>query len=410
MEHFSKNTQGHCGVCGGNSCIRKNGTIENKNCCDKTAYDWIEDDINKPHCWQVPKNVPCSKTTPTPKPCSAPHCEVLRHNVFSQCGDIDEKLVENCKFDYCTSNKTDYVCSALERLADKCKKKGSCVEWRNLTNGLCDIPCPEGMIYDSCRRNPDDFCSGTKRIPQPPWDTMQSGCFCPHNQLLAEPHKQICVSHCTNCKGPEGHPMPAGSRWESNCKICTCNNQTLTEECRPKPAPPTPTCSPGSTLSSDCCKHPICVETICEYNGTKYKAGDTWTDPKSPCETFHCTAKGTEIEKTVCPQQFCPEELRVWDQDHCCYSCNTTCGVRSSNVTFENCIPEVTLPTCEGTCGSGSQWVRSETSQLGQLEQKSVCCRMKAFETKQIYLACNGGMQTPYSYKHITSCACQPEE
>ncbi|KAF5906807.1 mucin-2-like isoform X2, partial [Clarias magur] len=156
------------------------------------------------------------------------------------------------------------------------------------------------------------------------------------------------------CKGPLGEPMPAGSTWESNCQICTCNNQTLTEECGPKPLAPPPKCSPGSILTSDCCNNSICVEKICEYNGKKYKAGDTWRDPKSPCATFRCTTEGTEIEKTVCPQQLCPEELRVWDQDHCCYSCNTTCGVRLSKITVENCTPEVTLPICEGNCALGS--------------------------------------------------------
>ncbi|KAM9467571.1 integumentary mucin B.1-like [Clarias gariepinus] len=201
--------------------------------------------------------------------------------------------------------------------------------------------------------------------------------------------------------------MLPGSTWESNCRICTCNNQTLTEECRPKPLPPTPTCGPGSTLISDCCNHPICVEAICEYQGKKYKAGDTWRDSKSPCEKFHCTTEGTKIEKTVCPLQSCPEELQVWDQDHCCYSCNTTCAVRLFQVTVEDCTSVVTLPTCEGNCRSGSQWLKSASLHL---EQKSVCCRVKDFEVRHIDLVCNGSKKTKYTYKHITSCACQHED
>ncbi|KAF5906802.1 mucin-2-like isoform X1, partial [Clarias magur] len=320
MEHFFNNTQGQCGVCGGASCIRRNGSVESEDCCDKTAYEWIEEDPLKPYCAKAPRHVPCipdtPPNTPTPfspltqtTPCIAPLCELLTHDVFSECSlDFDVKMLErNCKFDYCVAQNNATLCSPLERLADHCKKMGICVAWRNLTSGICDIPCPEGMIFDECRSTPTDFCSGGLRVPGTVLDSMRSGCFCPDNQLLAESHKKICVSECTNCKGPLGEPMSAGAIWESNCHICTCNNQTLTEECWPKPSAPTPTCGSGSTIISDCCNNQICVEKTCEYKEKIYKVGETWRDPKSPCVTFRCTTEGTEIEKTVCPQQLCPE-------------------------------------------------------------------------------------------------------
>ncbi|XP_058273200.1 mucin-2-like [Hemibagrus wyckioides] len=418
MEYFFNNTQGQCGVCGGASCIRRNGSVESNNCCDKTAYEWIENDPLKPYCQQARQHVPCSSmklltTTISPSIltpfCTAPLCDLLRHQVFNACiGDIDvERLVSNCKFDYCVARNNASVCSPLERLAGHCKKMGICVAWRNLTSGICDIACPEGMILDECRSTPNDFCHGSERVPGRVLDAVISGCFCPENQLLAETHKKICVSECTNCKGPLGEPMPVGAIWESNCHMCTCDNQTRTEECWPKPPLPTPICSPGFALTSDCCNNQICVEKTCKYSGTIYKVGEMWRDPKSPCLTYHCTSEGTEIERTVCPQQICPEELRVWDEHHCCYSCNTTCGVSLSRMTFENCTQEVMLPTCEGNCASDSLWVRSGKDL--QLEHKQFCCREKDYEIRPISLLCSGTTATQYTYKHITSCECQRE-
>lgn len=91
--------------------------------------------------------------------------------------------------------------------------------------------------------------------------------------------------------------------------------------------------------------------------------GDRWTDPSRPCESFSCSQTGMEVEKTVCPLQTCAEvrmtkltsvsqsdtncsevfpflilfsiklmyyvfvrmqDLRVWDEHHCCYSCRFT--------------------------------------------------------------------------------------
>ncbi|TSK13160.1 Solute carrier organic anion transporter family member 1C1 [Bagarius yarrelli] len=395
MEHFLHNTQGQCGVCGGPSCTRRNGIVETEDCCDKTAYEWIEDDPMKPYCQQARRHVPChtnitTTTVPSATPtasCQAPLCELLRHQAFSKCsGEIDvEKLVSNCKFDYCVAQKNSSVCSPLERLADQCKKMGVCVAWRNLTNGICDVACPDGMIFDECRSTPTDFCQGGVRVPGTTLDTIRSGCFCPDNQLLADTYKKICVSLCTNCRGPLGEPMPVGAIWESNCHTCTCNNQTLTEECRPNPPLPTPTCSPGSALTFDCCKNQICVEKTCEYNGTTYKVGETWKDPRSPCLTYHCTGEGIEIERSVCPQPSGPGEHGVWDEHQCCDSCNTTCGVRLSKMTVENCTQEVMLPICEGNCASGFLWMRAGKDL--QLEHNQFSCREKDYEFRQISLA-----------------------
>ncbi|XP_051976563.1 mucin-2-like, partial [Xyrauchen texanus] len=406
-EHFLNNTQGQCGVCGGQSCIRKNGVVEMDNCCDKTAYGWVVDDPLKPYCKSPPKEVSCVNPTPTtPPPCYAPICDLLQHEVFAECGKtINLTSVENnCRFDQCLTNSS---CSSLEYAASECKRIGICVHWRPFTNGLCEVKCPKGMIYDECRQTPNDVCQGGMRVPAKPVDDLRSGCFCPDGQVLAEEHKQICLHECPFCKGPLGEPMLVGSVWESNCHTCTCNNQTKTEVCTPKPPNPTPVCSPYSLLMSDCCNSKVCVMKTCEYNGTTYKVGDRWTDPSRPCESFSCTETGTELERRICPLQTCAEDSRVWDKNHCCYTCNVACTTRMTrmNVTVENCTQEVELPSCEGQCETQHRLVQFHGTL--QLEQDYKSCKERSYEMREITLTCRKNNPTHFKYRHITGCECK---
>ncbi|KAI4899813.1 hypothetical protein NFI96_013757, partial [Prochilodus magdalenae] len=437
MEHFRDNTVGQCGVCGGPSCIRRDGRVESDDCCNKTAYDWIEEDPLKPYCNDAPRDISCVPLNPpapppTQPPCEAPICELLRHEVFRECSrGVDvETLVTNCRFDYCVAGK-NLICSSLQQLSEQCKRLGYCVYWRNLTEGTCDVTCPQGMIFDECRSTPDDVCQGGIRVPGKfTTDNMRSGCFCPDNKSLAQSHKTFCVSECTSewqpfptmlivsasskcgrsyCKGPLGEPMPAGAVWESNCHVCTCNNQTLTEDCSPIVPASTPICSADSMLVSGCCGSQTCVERTCEHHGQKYKVGDTWRDRSQPCVSFTCTSSGTEIERSVCPEQNCPEELRVWDKHHCCFSCNITCAVRMSKMTIavKGCTKEMELPNCGGYCASNSMIVGFK--EVLQLEKERRCCREKDYETRQISLTCKDASPIQYTYHHITSCECQPD-
>ncbi|XP_072530366.1 mucin-6-like [Salminus brasiliensis] len=404
MEYFLNNTVGQCGVCGGPSCVRRNGQVEKENCCERTAYDWIEEDPLKPYCSHAPKNKPCTPPPSTPAPiCNAPLCDLLTHKVFRECSQsVDvETLLRNCRLDYCIVKTNSSICSSLRHLSEQCQRLGVCVHWRNLTMGICDVPCPEGMVFDECRSTPNDVCKGGVRVPGNfGTDSMRSGCFCPNNQSLAEEYKTKCVSECTNCKGPLGEPMPVGAIWESNCHICRCNNQTLTEECSPMRPSPTPICSEDSTPVSGCCNNQICVKKTCEYNGKTYKVGDTWRDPSQPCVTFSCTRTGTEIKRSVCPEQSCSELVLTSTPG------NVTCAVRVSNmtVTVEGCTQEVKIPSCEGHCPSNSMWVRS-----GELEPDRRCCRKKRSETRMLSLSCNGAAPTQYTYNHILSCECQSD-
>uniref|UniRef100_A0A7N8XZ23 Mucin-19-like n=1 Tax=Mastacembelus armatus TaxID=205130 RepID=A0A7N8XZ23_9TELE len=360
MEHFVNNTQGQCGVCGGGSCIRKGGQLEEDSCCEKTAYDWVYPDPLKPACNSAPKDVPCH-SGPTPVPTNTPTstttcpasplCGLLDHPVFSDCwGYVDLNLKKrNCEFDSCRS--TSSPCSALEQAAEECKNVGICIDWRRLTNGSCDVPCPKGLVYKECHDKLDDFCNGGVLYPGASLEHNRTGCFCPSGQFRAGNHSSTCVSDCLYCKGPFGEPRLPGEVWQSNCHLCTCNNQTRTEECFPRTPEPPPTCGPNDVLvNSSCCGDQTCVEKTCNYNGIIYQVGDRWKDPARPCVSFSCSKKGTQTKIKLCPREKCPE-VRL----HTFYSHILELKkilILFFNVTIDNCTTIIQMPVCQGQCVS----------------------------------------------------------
>uniref|UniRef100_A0A4W6E1Q7 VWFD domain-containing protein n=1 Tax=Lates calcarifer TaxID=8187 RepID=A0A4W6E1Q7_LATCA len=319
MEHFLNNTQGQCGVCGGGTCIRRGGQIEDNSCCDKTAYDWVSADPLKPACFSAPRNVPCHPGPtlgPTDKPpttaicIASPLCELLDHPVFLNCSEyVNLKLIKkNCESDSCGT--THSACSSLEQAAGECITAGICIDWRQLTNGSCSmyVTCQKGLVYKECQDKLDDFCFGGVRYPGASLEKRSTGCFCPSGQFRAGNHSNDCVFDCPYCKGPLGEPKLPGEVWESHCELCTCNNQTRTEECSPKPVQPAPLCGPNAVLvNTSCCGDQACVEKTCSYNDETYKVGDTWKDAAHPCMSLSCSREGVQTETRVCPTENCPE-------------------------------------------------------------------------------------------------------
>ncbi|XP_040008876.1 mucin-19-like [Xiphias gladius] len=416
MEHFLNNTEGQCGVCGGGSCIRRGGQIEDNSCCDKTAYDWVYADALKPACVSAPRDVPCHpgpSVVPTNTPIShttcpaSPQCELLDHQVFLSCREyVNLNLKKkNCEFDSC--GKTDSHCSSLQQAAEECKSAGICIDWRELTNGSCDVPCPKGLVYKECHNKLDDFCYGGVRYPGASLEKNTTGCFCPSGQFRAGNHSNNCVFDCPYCKGPLGEPRLPGEVWQSNCNLCRCNKQTRTEECFPKPPEPVPLCSPNSVLvNTSCCGDQTCVEKNCSYNEKTYKVGDTWKDAAHPCMSFSCSKEGVQTLTRVCPRENCPEEDRIWDNQHCCFTCNQLCApkVSSFNITIDNCTTIIEMPVCQGQCVSQPRVVLHGDLQV---EQRSRSCQERSSERKSVTLQCFNHTTRHYVYKHITNCECR---
>ncbi|KAM7366978.1 hypothetical protein PAMP_014908 [Pampus punctatissimus] len=213
-------------VCGGESCIRRGGQIEDNGCCDKTAYDWVYDNPGKPACASAPRNIPCHQqtTTPTPTTCTGnPLCELILHSAFANCSQyVDLNIIkQNCDFDSCGNRMN--TCSALEYAAQKCKIAGFCIDWRRLTNGTCAsiiLEPPSSIIVQDV--SVPVACSGQEITQTPVWMTV----------------------------------VVPGDVWQSNCHLCTCNNQTLTVECSPLSVS---SCGPNAVLfNTSCCGNQTC--------------------------------------------------------------------------------------------------------------------------------------------------------
>lgn len=404
MENFLNNTQGQCGVCGGGSCIRRGGQVEDDSCCEKTAYDWVYEDSLKPECTSAPKDLPCSSTPkPPPAPCPSPLCDLLHHRVFAEChGRVNlTPILKNCEFDSCGRSPP---CSSLAQAADECKKSGFLIEWRTLTNGSCDVPCPKGLIYKEYSHKMDDFCLGGVRHKGQPAIDYVAGCFCPSDQIRQSSHSNTCVDTCILCKGPLGEPKVAGEVWQSNCHICSCNNQTMSEKCSKIIPPPPPLCGPSQILVNRCCGLQDCVEKTCSYKGTVYKVGETWRDITEPCRSFICSVEGIQTETKVCPTQDCPEEQRIWDEQQCCFTCGSCAPVMASlNVTVGQCSSELQIPVCEGLCHSQHRVVLAGALQV---QQSSSCCRERSSEHRPVTLRCPDQTNRTHMYSHITHCEC----
>ncbi|KAM9705304.1 intestinal mucin-like protein [Menidia menidia] len=425
-DRFYKNTRGQCGVCGGKSCMRRDGFAEVDSCCDKTALDWVYRDPKKPECER--KDVPCTPPSPYTRPTSPPttcpphpHCQLLDHPVFENCSKSVNlsSMMRSCEFDSCRGPSS--YCSSLEEAAEECKRVGFCVDWRSLTNGSCDVECEEGMVFKECAKEMDDVCDGGKIKPGEPLEKLTAGCFCPYGFIKAGDHLEKCVKECNYCKGPFGEPRMPGEEWESNCHVCTCNNQTREEECREKPHMTPPTCRPDEVLvNTSCCSEQMCVARTCSYNGTTYKVGDEWTDPAHPCSSFSCSTEGVQTETKVCPSENCSEADRVWDDQHCCFSCKPLCGPRVSslNVSVGSCSAELQLPVCHGQCEttpSLSVGALSTAAPVSApppyrlfLNQPCGCCQQLDSDWRNVTLNCSGpGSQTlEVQYQHVTSCHC----
>ncbi|XP_067437640.1 mucin-2-like [Thunnus thynnus] len=397
MEHFLNNTQGQCGVCGGESCIRRGGHIEDDSCCDKTAYDWVYADPAKPSCASAPRGIPCHQGT-TPQPTSTPCpgntlCELLLHSVFANCSqNVDLYIIKkNCEFDSCSNRTT--ACSSLEQAAKICKIAGICIDWRGLTNGTCGVQCPEGLVYRECRNKLDDFCYGGARHPGTSLEYNSAGCFCPSGQFRAGNHSDTCVDDCRYCRGPLGEPRLPGEVWQSNCHLCTCNNQTRTEKCSPKPPP---SCGPNAVLvNTSCCGNQTCVEKTCSYNGKTYKVGDRWKDATHPCILLTCGREGIQTE-----------ENRMREDQNCNFTCNQSCVPKMSsiNITTDNCTTIMQMPVCQGQCVSPSGVVLNGVLQV---EPKCRSCQELSSERRSVTLQCSDLTTRQHAYKHITSCECK---
>ncbi|XP_029442345.1 integumentary mucin B.1-like [Rhinatrema bivittatum] len=198
----------------------------------------------------------------------------------------------------------------------------------------------------------------------------------------------------------------------SGCTECTCS--TTGSVCKPAQCNDLNCASNERQVlyrpESSCCGY--CEPVTCLYNNNAYQVGDMVRDSNNPCLSHKCTAtSGMVPEYDDCPFQApCPENLRIYDQNRCCYTCNNTCALQTKNCTFKvsyNNQPftgTCEVQICVGTC-YGNGWTINSSAGLLQ----GNCCKPKniTLATCTLTNTNNTKVTRPYPYNIATSCACQ---
>ncbi|XP_041522462.1 mucin-5B [Microtus oregoni] len=373
---FSNNTEGQCGTCTNSQtddCRRPDGTIASN--CQDMAKDWLVPRNSNNGCLAQPSPPPSTTSQPpvsstsTSTPCpTAPLCELMLSQVFAECHRLipPDTFFSSCVNDHCNANVTDMLCQSLEAYATLCRARGVCVNWRNATEGLCDLSCPPTKEYRPC--GPLHPASCSSRTLSVSTEMQAEGCFCPENQLLFNSRMDICVQECP-CVGPDGLPKFPGEHWISNCQSCVCDPSAVSVQCEPvqcesqelpqctkagfvtmtRPKADNPCCSetvcvcntttcpkslskcePGHELiriyeEGSCCPNSICRPKMCTHNNTLYGVGANFPGDV-PCQTCTCFSVGNQEPKVECREilctTFCPQGFKyTLVPGQCCGEC-----------------------------------------------------------------------------------------
>ncbi|XP_026637118.1 mucin-5B [Microtus ochrogaster] len=374
--YFSNNTEGQCGTCTNSQtddCRRPDGTIASN--CQDMAKDWLVPRNSNNSCLAQPSPPPSTTSQPpvsstsTSTPCpTAPLCELMLSQVFAECHRFipPDTFFSSCVNDHCNANVTDMLCQSLEAYATLCRARGVCINWRNATEGLCDLSCPPTKEYRPC--GPLHPASCSSRTLSVSTEMQAEGCFCPENQLLFNSRMDICVQECP-CVGPDGLPKFPGEHWISNCQSCVCDPSAVSVQCEPvqcesqelpqctkpgfvtmtRPKADNPCCSetvcvcntttcpkslskcePGHELiriyeEGSCCPNSICRPMMCTHNDTLYGVGANFPGDV-PCQTCTCFSVGNQEPKVECREilctTFCPQGFKyTLVPGQCCGEC-----------------------------------------------------------------------------------------
>ncbi|GCB69236.1 hypothetical protein scyTo_0001018, partial [Scyliorhinus torazame] len=387
---FGNNIEGQCGTCTNNrkdDCTLPDGTVVSS--CSHSAPSWRTADKNKSHCEPVIFTTTVSPihrstfphmetttvmTTVPTTPCAASDiCKIILGPAFSRCHDIvlPSPYYEACVRDACHNRNKTIICSSLEIYSKICQSQGDiCINWREHTNGSCQYHCPATMEYKPCESKDQPTCSSRYTDKNAPNDQNghNEGCFCPAGKFLYTP-LDTCVDIC-ECIGPDGKPRQIGEKWQSNCLDCFCNNATLS--------------IPGAKIS----------------------------DPKSNCTKYECEKIGPHFIPNIyhkwCPpldrDQCEPGTIRM-GPDGCCQTCIQKACTISHTTTYINhkgcrSKQKVSIPYCEGRCGSSSTY----SAEANMMLHKCTCCQELAADKQSTMLLCPDGKMIEFTYTYVKNC------
>ncbi|KAF3688863.1 von Willebrand factor [Channa argus] len=288
LVHISAAYRGHvCGLCG-----NFDGNVNNDLMSSNNQLE-----VDASHLGNSWKVVPsCADITQIPPPCSdntvklvsvEQSCRVITSPLFRECNNqVDaEPYVEMCVEAACSCPSVgDCVCfcDVIAAYAQACSERGVSVNWRS--NDLCPMSCEElnptspvageelcQWRYNTCGA----ACPVTCQHPDPLHCSLTcvEGCqsYCPPGQLLDEVAMR-CVdpSQCQVCIH-EGQRISHGNKVILNhddpdhCKICHCDNNTLScEACTSFTLFTTPTPTLTSATSTSLPFTTLMPESTCD--------------------------------------------------------------------------------------------------------------------------------------------------
>lgn len=362
---FHNNTEGLCGTCDNNKdndCKTPSGQL---GICSEIAPGW-----------QVPGDTCETPTTPTPittttivspgstaPPCQPSICEIIYSPAFEDCRKAipPEPYAESCKVDVCTTKVSG--CTSLQAYASACGKKGFCVDWRNYTNGECEVTCPATKVYKPCGPAVEPTCNSQYNsqyqvMIESNSTSMSEGCFCEPGTILFSAHSGVCVTSCA-CTGPDGSPKMPNDTWQNGCQMCECDGDTLSIQCKPVTCPtaPTPVCDkPGEVLvnkTDGCCQS---YECQCDIS---YCVHPTMACPLGFTVSVDTPAGACCPEYTCKPTKVCVDNTTVYQpgspmpSNDVCKSCQ--CGTTVDPET-ELMAPDCVVIDCNPNCQAGYEY------------------------------------------------------
>ncbi|XP_061622274.1 mucin-5B-like [Phyllopteryx taeniolatus] len=406
---FAGNTEGQCGTCDNsqyNDCRSPNGQVES---CSESADRWL---VPGTPCGVTPTGSPVTTATagattsepsasPTQTSCKPAICDLITSSVFAGCHVLvpPEPFFASCVLDICGGG--NHSCSSLEAYATQCSSEGICVDWRNRTEGQCELVCPSNKVYMACGPLVEPTCNDRyNRRFQVQSNGTKEGCFCPQDSILFNSVYDTCVTSC-DCVGPDGKPKQAGDMWTSDCNTCRCDGDSLSVLCQPvrcPPAlgdltcgrpgqqlttavdgccavqscecnadlcPPPLSCSPGFSLNftNETCCHAYTCEPkgVCVYNMTEYKPG-------AKIMTTRASAALLSVSKPLGQTTAAPRSGPKFAAANGCEEC--VCGDVADPHTGLNSIT-CTPVTCDRNCSQGFQYQRAASQCCGTCVQTS---------------------------------------
>ncbi|RUS81899.1 hypothetical protein EGW08_010326, partial [Elysia chlorotica] len=198
----------------------------------------------------------------------------------------------------------------------RCRQK-ECpeVECSNPVQGECCLECTGCSYIGRSYQNGARFPHAT--------DLCQT-CYCQNGNVRCAAVECALETVCSHPVTPPGECCPLcgldcqyegktirnGDRFDKDCETCVCSKGDI--KCAPVVCPDAPCSHPGY---NGCCL--VC--TSCLAEGNSYREGQTFPDPRIPCNKCQCQ-RGSVICSTVdCPQPTCLQPIRL--ENECCPSC-----------------------------------------------------------------------------------------